>query len=372
MRSIPVLWGLLGLVGCGASASSDASPEPDGTVPVDDAGADAPDARPADVGRPLLDAAAPAGDAALPGRDAAGPEPDATGPEPDAVVPETDAAAPEPDAVVPETDAAAPEPEPDAAVPEPDAAVPPPAGDVVLTPEAGCVEGEIRGVVSGSRVEDTTAGRGDQVDGLCRRSGGNEDTILSFTVPETGRWEIFAESAAFDPVVAVRRPPPLPGFCDGGEELACDDDGGGGPNRALAAFEAQAGERLLVVVDAFRGTGQGPYALTFTLARAGGAAGGACLGEGERLFVEVGVARQTVAACHVDTCADPATAGECTSTCMQTFFAPAFGAACADCFGAFAVCTRDACGFDCLTLDGACAACADAACGAELNRCTGI
>lgn len=118
-----------------------------------------------------------------------------------------------------------------------------------------CADRILGSVGAGVTIEASTAGMGNDIDGLCGRSGANDDTTFFWEVPVDGRWEIRFGSGDFDVVAGV-------GASCGGGGIDCDDDGNG-RNGALLSFQAVAGQRMVISVDAFRGTGSGRFSMSF-------------------------------------------------------------------------------------------------------------
>ena len=123
-----------------------------------------------------------------------------------------------------------------------------------------CVDRWIGSVGDGVTLTDTTLGKGSDLDGLCLRSGDDEDTAMYWQVPMGGDWEIRFSSSDFD-VVAQASSLSFPGVCMG-NEIDCNDDGNG-PNGALLSFSALEGQQILISVDAFRDTGAGEFTMSF-------------------------------------------------------------------------------------------------------------
>jgi hypothetical protein len=114
--------------------------------------------------------------------------------------------------------------------------------------DEGCPDAEL---VEGTPLESRTDGEGNDARSTC---GGERapDVSIEFTAPEDGRYA-FVTAAGFDTVLSAFD------SCAGGA-LGCNDDGSEGVTSELV-LDLAAGQTVLLVVDGFGGSDQGPFAL---------------------------------------------------------------------------------------------------------------
>lgn len=238
--------------------------------------------------------------------------------------------------------------------------------------EAGfpCVDRWIGSVGDGVTLTDTTLGKGDDIDGLCLRSGADEDTVMFWQVPEGGDWQIRFASSDFD-VVAKIELAAFPNLCRG-NEVDCDDDGNG-PNGALLSFTALEGQQTLISVDAFRNTGAGQFTMSFSRSGEPPVSNGACDNAQDLTAFGAGLNISAAFACYQSTCADAEDVGQCITECVPTLIPSMLSEGCAACFGDYIECAIDQCGAECLNGGNTCDDCDyDSQCGEPFSECTGL
>jgi len=238
--------------------------------------------------------------------------------------------------------------------------------------EAGfpCADRWIGSVGDGVTLTDTTLGKGNDIDGMCLRSGSDEDTVMFWRVPEGGDWEIRFSSSDFD-VVARVDVAAIPNFCRG-NEVDCDDDGNG-PNGALLSFSALEGQDMLITVDAFRNTGAGEFTMSFSRSGEAPVSNGACDNATDLMAFGLGLNFSAAVACYESTCSEADDVGDCVSECVPSLIPGALSEGCAQCFGGYAECVIDACGAECLNSSLSCDDCDyDGLCGGPFSDCAGL
>lgn len=233
-----------------------------------------------------------------------------------------------------------------------------------------CADRIIGSVGDGVTLTDTTLGRGSNADGLCLRSGSDEDMVMFWRVPEGGDWQIRFSSPDFD-VVARADLAAIPNFC-AGNELACNDDGNG-PNGALLSFTALEGQDILITVDAFRNTGAGEFTMSFSRSGEAPVSNGACDNASDLMAFSTGLNIFAAVVCFQDTCREAPEPGACVAECVPTLVNGTLSAGCAGCFGEYADCVIDACGADCLNGTLSCDDCDySGLCGTPFSECAGL
>lgn len=98
----------------------------------------------------------------------------------------------------------------------------------------------------------TNEGAENNVDAGCANNG--TDISLQWTVPETGNYLLDTRGSDYDTVLVVTE-----GACNG-VQLACNDDIGGGNQDSELLLSLEAGQEILIVLDAF-GDGEGEVIL---------------------------------------------------------------------------------------------------------------
>jgi hypothetical protein len=120
-------------------------------------------------------------------------------------------------------------------------------------PEHGIETDEDIGSETGTAVvTGSTVGTGDDIDGSCGSSGG-QDYVLFWEAPADGCYEITTDGSSFDTLLLIYH------GCEG-TEIACNDDGGEGL-RSRLTLTAEAGDVYFLVVDGYSSFSSGAFIL---------------------------------------------------------------------------------------------------------------
>ena len=121
-------------------------------------------------------------------------------------------------------------------------------------PDHGIELDEDIGTDVGSSVRTgTTSGMGDDIDGSCGSSGG-QDYVMFWEAPEDGCYEITTDGSDFDTLLLIYH------GCDG-YEIGCNDDGGEGLRSRLVLSSVEAGDIYFLVVDGYSSFSSGSFVL---------------------------------------------------------------------------------------------------------------
>ncbi|MFO7565660.1 MAG: hypothetical protein R6X02_23660 [Enhygromyxa sp.] len=116
------------------------------------------------------------------------------------------------------------------------------------------IAGELPLVLMGSNVDAT-----DDYDPTCKDFTGGKDVTLTWTVPQTGTYQIDTNGSSYDTLVTVQA-----GMCmDAGQIIACDDDGGES-TQSLVLVDLFEGEEVTIIIDAWNANSTGDWVLNIT------------------------------------------------------------------------------------------------------------
>ncbi len=118
-----------------------------------------------------------------------------------------------------------------------------------------CPEVDVGSTVADMVASGTTRGATDSTSPSCVSSSSAPDVGHLFTAPSAARYRFDTRGSALDTVLYV-----LDGTDCGGTELACNDDIGGGTLASSLTVDLEAGQEVVVVVDAWH-RGAGSYVL---------------------------------------------------------------------------------------------------------------
>ena len=121
-------------------------------------------------------------------------------------------------------------------------------------PDHGIEYDEDMGSETGDSVRTgSTLGMGDDIDGSCGSSGG-QDYILFWEVPADGCYELTTNGSDYDTMLLIYH------GCEG-TEIACNDDGGEGLRSRLVLSAAVEGDVYFLVVDGYSTSSVGSFVL---------------------------------------------------------------------------------------------------------------
>ncbi len=121
-------------------------------------------------------------------------------------------------------------------------------------PDHGIVEDEDIGTETGASVRTgVTTGMGDDVDGSCGSSGG-QDYVMYWEAPADGCYEFTTNGSDFDTLLLIYH------GCEG-TEIACNDDGGESLRSRLELSSVTAGDVYFLVVDGYSTYSEGNFVL---------------------------------------------------------------------------------------------------------------
>ncbi len=121
-------------------------------------------------------------------------------------------------------------------------------------PDHGIEYDEDMGSETGESVRTgSTLGMGDDIDGSCGSSGG-QDYVLFWEVPADGCYELTTNGSDYDTMLLIYH------GCEG-TEIACNDDGGEGLRSRLVLSAAEEGDVYFLVVDGYTTSSVGSFVL---------------------------------------------------------------------------------------------------------------
>lgn len=121
-------------------------------------------------------------------------------------------------------------------------------------PDHGIELDEDIGLVTGTEVvTGSTSGFGDDIDGSCGSSGG-QDYVMFWEAPAAGCYNITTNGSDFDTLLLIYH------GCEG-TEIACNDDGGEGLRSSLTLSSVEEGDVYFFVVDGYSSSSVGSFVL---------------------------------------------------------------------------------------------------------------